>query len=186
MLYLMTVLAFVILRGWRIRGKTGLSSIRWRFIMLHAGLLLVLASSFWGRPDSETLNMRISEGTGIDEAYRQDGTLKVLPYQVELKECDVQFYGDGTPMSYEASVLVGGREAVLKVNHPYRVSFGEDLYLTGYEQDEGTDSCVVMIVREPGRYGTLAGILMILCGAFLMFFAGPVKKRKPVAYGDME
>ena len=154
--------------------------------MLHAGLLLALASSFWGRPDTETLHMSISEGASADEAYRPDGTLKVLPYQVELKDLDVRFYDGGTPMSYKASLLVGGKEALVKVNHPYRISFGEDLYLAGYEPDKGTDSCVVMIVREPGRYSTLAGILMIICGAFLMFFAGPVKKRKSVAYGDME
>ena len=51
--YLQTVLVFVILRGFRAATPTGarLGPIRWRFILLHAGLLLTLASSFWGAPD---------------------------------------------------------------------------------------------------------------------------------------
>ena len=33
--------------------------------------------------------------------------------------------------------------------------------------------CVVQIVREPLKYLMLAGIIMMLCGARLLFLAGP-------------
>ena len=49
LLYFQTVLAYIILRGWRRNGN-----VRWRFVFLHFGLLLAVASSFWSAPDNMT------------------------------------------------------------------------------------------------------------------------------------
>ena len=57
----------------------------------------------------------------------------------------------------------------ITVNHPYSVRLGEDIYLAS--ASEG--GCVFQIVREPWRYFALAGILMLLAGAFLLFIKGP-------------
>ena len=58
-LLLQTVLLFVIMRGWRRQTATGarLGSVRWRFLMLHVGLLLTVGSAFWGAPDNQTMRM---------------------------------------------------------------------------------------------------------------------------------
>ena len=55
------------------------------------------------------------------------------------------------------------------VNRPYGVRFGQDIYLASVSED----SCVLQIVREPWRYFALAGIIMLLAGAFLLFINGP-------------
>ena len=57
------------------------------------------------------------------------------------------------------------------VNHPYSVKFGEDLYLSSVSEN----SCVLQIVKEPWRYFALAGIILILAGAFMLFINGPRK-----------
>ena len=61
---------------------------------------------------------------------------------------------------------------MLRVNHPYQIRFGEDLYLSGYDT-VSQEYCILQIVREPWRYVTLAGIIMILAGALLLFIGGP-------------
>ena len=77
---------------------------------------------------------------------------------------------DGKPSYYEAQVSVDGGEPVsIIVNHPHSVHFGEDIYLASVTES----GCVLQIVREPWRYFALAGILMLLAGAFMLFIKGP-------------
>ena len=55
----------------------------------------------------------------------------------------------------------------LAVNSPHTVSLGEDIYLMSYHlNSQGTDvvDCVIQIVREPWKYVTLMGIIMLLLG----------------------
>ena len=181
MLYLQTVLFFVILRGWRAPTATGarLGAVRWRFLINHAGLLLALASAFWGAPDAQTLRLQAYRDIPSREAYRMDGTLSMLTYDVELKEFNVSRYENGTPSMFEAEVLIDGKPVTLRVNEPYARSFGEDIYLSGYDMNasESTGSCVLQIVREPWKYSALAGIIMMLSGALLLFVGGPRRKN---------
>lgn len=177
MLYLQTVLFFVILRGWRAPTATGarLGTVRWRFLINHAGLLLALASAFWGVPDSETLRLQVYRDVPSREAYRMDGALSMLTYEVELKEFTVSRYENGTPSMFEAEVLIEGKPVTLRVNEPYSRSFGEDIYLSGYDMNDSdkTGSCVLQIVREPWKYSALIGIILMLSGALLLFVGGP-------------
>ena len=55
MLFFQTVLAYVILRGWR-KPAAGPrpGTVRWRFMFLHMGLFVAVASPYWGSPDSAT------------------------------------------------------------------------------------------------------------------------------------
>lgn len=175
-LYFQTVLAFVILRGWRIKSAFGIGSLRWRFLLLHAGLLLTIGSAFWGAPDSETLKLQAFKGIPVSEAYREDGSTKWLEYALVLDDFSLSYGPDGIPSDYTAFVMVGDERTELRVNHPFSVSFGEDLYLSGYDV-EGGDYCILQIVREPWRYGALAGIVMMLAGAVLLFIRGPQKRK---------
>jgi hypothetical protein len=63
----------------------------------------------------------------------------------------------------------GGEPVLLQVNDPYSVKIGEDVYLASVSARH----CVLQIVREPWRYFALAGILMLLGGAFMLFINGP-------------
>ena len=140
-LFMMTVLFFVLLRGW----KNG-NGIRWRFILNHAGLLLALSSAFFGAPDSETLMLQAFRDRPVREAFRTDGTRAWLSYEVEMKDFRMEMFEDGTPSSYEADILVDGEMVTLKVNHPYSNGLSEDIYLNSYDRMYG-DYCILQIVR---------------------------------------
>ena len=179
LLYFQTVLAFVILRGWRRPSAAVVvpGNVRWRFLLNHTGLLLAVSSAFWGAPDSETLRLQAVRDTPVREAYRMDGSSYWLPYETVLKEFTVSLYENGTPSMYEAEVVVDGETVVLRVNEPYSKSFAEDIYLSGYDSTAvgRPEYCVLQIVREPWKYPALAGIVMMLAGALLLFIKGPQK-----------
>ena len=166
LMYVQIVLFLITLRGW----KGADSSVRWRFLLLHLGLLLAVGSGFWGAPDTEEYRMRLY----VDETSREALTLEakrvVLPYEISLYDVETEYSVDGKPSHYEALISVNGCEPVtLMVNHPYGVRLGQDLYLASVSED----SCVLQIVREPWRYFALAGIIMMLAGAFMLFIKGP-------------
>lgn len=180
-LLLQTVLLFVIMRGWRRQTASGarLGSIRWRFLMLHVGLLVTVGSAFWGAPDTQTLRMKAYVGVPSNEAISMDGRLDWLPYEVTLQDFDVQEYDNGVPSDYKAVVDVDGEVVDIKVNDPYARGFGEDVYLVGYDSAMGSESsyCILEIVREPWKYLTVAGIALLLAGALLLFICGPDNRR---------
>ena len=172
LLYFQTVLAYVILRGWRRCGN-----VRWRFILLHAGLLLAVASSFWSAPDNMTLRAKAIKDIPLSEAYGSDGRREWLKYDIELKGFDIEYDTSGGPSDYSADVIVDGRQVTLKMNHPYSISPSQTIYLTGYDE-KGRNYCILQIVYEPCRYVTLAGIAMMLAGALLLFIGGPHRRKE--------
>lgn len=154
MIYFMTVLAYVILRGYG----------RWRFMLLHAGLLIALVSGYVGAPDRSEVTLKVFADNDVYE--RSD--IRLLDFQLDT-------YDNGSPSEYRAFMEIDGREVTLKVNHPYSRRFGEDIYLTGYDVVAGADSdyCVIQIVKDPWRYGVVSGIVMMILGAVLLFIDGP-------------
>lgn len=179
LLYFQTVLLFVILRGCCQSFPDGKGKIRWRFLLNHAGLLLAVSSAFWGASDSDTLYVRAIKNHPVKEAIRIDGTGTWLPYDLELKDFRMEEYDNGVPSMFEADIAIDGQSVTLRVNEPYSVSFGSDIYLNGYDVASGADSsyCILQIVREPWRYAAVAGILMMLAGAMLLFINGPERRR---------
>lgn len=180
LLYFQTVLLFVIFRGWRAATATGarLGAVRLRFLLNHAGILVAVSSAFWGAPDSETLRLQAFLDTPVKEAFRMDGTSAWLSYDVQLTDFTVDTYENGMPSMFEADVLIDSEEVTLRVNEPYSRSFGEDIYLTGYDSMVGSESqyCIIQVVREPWKYSALVGIIMMLAGAFLLFAGGPQRR----------
>ena len=173
LLYFQTVLLFVIFRGWRSATATGarLGAVRWRFLLNHAGILVAVSSAFWGAPDSETLRLQAVLGMPVKEAFRMNGTSAWLSYDVQLLDFTVDTYENGMPSMFEADVLIDSEEVTLRVNEPYSRSFGEDLYLTGYDSMAGSESqyCIIQVVREPWKYSALVGVIMMLAGLILLF-----------------
>lgn len=180
MLYFLTVLLFVILRGWRSATATGarLGAIRWRFLLNHAGILIALASAFWGTPDSQTYRLQAVYDQPVREGYRMDGSSVWLDHEIMLTGFRMETYSDGTPAMFEADVTIGDRNVTLRVNEPCSLSLAEDIYLTGYDTEAGEQSryCILQVVREPWKYSALAGIIMMLAGALLLFAGGPQKR----------
>ena len=166
LLYVQTVVFLITLRGW----KTASGKIRWRFLLIHAGLLLALGAGYWGSPDSNELRVKLNRGQITRQAYSLDGRNSTLDYEIELKDFFTEFSSSGMPSHYEAVIAVdGGADVKLTVNHPYNVQFGEDIYLASLSDG----ACVLQIVREPWRCFALAGIVMLILGAFMLFIKGP-------------
>lgn len=166
LLYVQTVLFLVTIRGWRRPD----GAVRWRFLLLHAGLLLAVGAGFWGAPDSSELRLALGRGEEAETAYEMNGKVAGLGYRIKLLDYEVEYAQTGMPSAYEAQLSIDGAEPVmLAVNAPYGVSIGEDIYLASVSEDY----CVLQIVKEPWRYFALAGILMLLAGAFMLFIKGP-------------
>ena len=100
---------------------------------------------------------------------------------MELRSFSVEYYPNGRPSRFAATVRLGDDEALLEVNHPYSYRLGEDVYLTGYDMASGNESryCVLQVVMQPWKYITVTGILMMLAGAVLLFINGPERRVNP-------
>ena len=166
--FLLTVLLFVTVRGVYRDGK-----IRWRFLLNHAGLLLAVGSSFWGAPDTQTLRMRLCAGESSSACFSLEGKGTRLPYEITLRDFRVDYFETGIPSVFEADVDIDGNDVLLRVNHPFSRTFSEDIYLTSYGIEGGREYCILQIVRQPWKWLTAAGIIMMMIAALLMFLRGP-------------
>ena len=171
LLFVMSHLVLVTLRGWR-----NADGVRWRFLLNHAGLLLALGAGFWGAPDVEELRLPLVEGRPTSDAYVSDGRSIPLGYEMSLLDFEAAYYDNGTPSDFAARVAIAGEEVTLRVNSPYHYRWGEDIYLVNYEKDlAGRTRCIVQVMRD--RWATIiaAGVAMMLVGALLMFLQGARK-----------
>lgn len=171
MLFVMSHLAVITLRGWR-----NAEGVRWRFVLNHIGLLLALGAGFWGAPDVEELRLPLVEGRPCSEAYVRDGRSVPLGYEMTLLDFEATYYDNGTPSDFVARVDIAGEEVTLRVNSPYRYRWGEDVYLVSYEKDlAGRTRCIVQVVRDGWSPIMAVGVAMMLMGALLMFLQGARK-----------
>lgn len=164
-LFTLTHLLLITMRGWRTA-----KGIRWRFTLLHAGLIIALGAGFWGSPDRVQLRTMLQDKP-VNHAYHLDSTLTNLDYTMQLEECNTEYNTSGMPTLFEAKVSIDNEIVTLKVNHPYNRTFGEKIYLVSINQEHGY--CIVEIVREPWQWASLAGIILILAGAVMLFIRGP-------------
>ena len=172
LLFVQSHLLFVILRGWRNR-----KGIRWRFCLIHIGLLLALGAGFWGAPDREQLRTAVHHFPS-NEAYTMEGVHQFLPYTIELKDFCIQQSASGAPTHYEAQIMVDGRVVTLQVNHPYARTLSEKIYLVSFASSpRGERYAIIEIVNEPWQWLSAIGIIMLVAGAVLLFIQGPRVRR---------
>lgn len=164
LLFVLTHLAFVILRGWR--NNAG---IRLRFILTHVGLWLALGAGFWGAPDREQLRLAI-DSNATDQAYTMEGAVHRLPYELRLESLTIE------PTNYEACVAIDDEIVLLRVNHPYDYSLSQKIYLASVsDANAGAEYAIIEIVKEPWQWLSMAGIVMLILGGVLLFVRGPRK-----------
>ena len=168
-LFTLTHLSLVTLRGWR-----NVNGIRWRFTLLHCGLILLLGAGFWGAPDRHVVRMAFERGEQSNIAYSTSGGAENLSYEIELSDIRTERDDAGRLSAIEADVVVDGNSATLSVNHPASKGFGTKIYIVNDFRD---GYAVIEIIDEPWHYLSLVGILMLLVGAVMMFAKGPKKAR---------
>ena len=167
LLYVMSHLYLITLRGMCATG-----AVRWRFTLLHLGLLIALGAGFWGAADRVQLRMAV-DGRANNVTYTMSGEAHTLDYYISLKEFSVRPGGDGEHMQYEATVTVDREDVVLRVNHPYSRTWAEKIYIVNHGAQPAGNYVVVEIVIEPWQWLSAAGIVMLIVGAVLMFLRGP-------------
>lgn len=165
--FVLSQLTMVVLRGWR-----NAQGIRWRFLCNHVGLWLAVGAGFWGAPDTDVMRLMVVADVPNSRAYHTDGYTTMLDYEMILADFRVDMYDNGTPMAYEADVVVDGKQVTLAVNHPYSRTIAEDIYLVGYEPYADGVACIVQVVRQPWKWVMAAGIVMLIAGAIMMFVQG--------------
>lgn len=167
LLYVLTQLTMVILRGWR-----NSKGVRWRFVFNHVGLWLAVGAGFWGAPDTKVVRLMIDAEQTYNMAYCADGSVHMLDYTLQLVDFRTDYYENGVPSWYEADVAINRESVTLAVNHPHAVNFIEDIYLTALEYDEDGVYCIIQVVKQPAKLVMAIGIIMLIVGAIMMFVQG--------------
>lgn len=138
------------------------------FACVHVGIWLALFGGMAGAADTTQLHALLAVDEDVAEAYDDNGCKLPLGYTMRLQRFAIERNAaNNTPVQYRAWLLVDGAQCELAVNSPHAVNLGEDIYLMSYHLNkEGTQvaNCVIQIVREPWKYVTLAGIVMLLVG----------------------
>lgn len=164
LLFVLTHLAFVILRGWR--NNAG---IRLRFILTHVGLWLALGAGFFGAPDREQMRVAV-DSNATNQAYTMAGAVRILPYELRLESLTIE------PTHYEARVAINDEIVSLRVNHPYNYTLSQKIYLASVsDANAGAEYAIIEIVDEPWQWLSMAGIVMLILGGVLLFVRGPRK-----------
>lgn len=170
-------LSAVVFRGLAVKRRHKL-----RFALIHVGLLVVLGTGLAGSADTREWRMLAVVGEPVQQAFDARGGRASLDEPLVLQAFDVDYYPDGTPQNYTAKVTIGGREAILKVNHPHGLSWSKDLYLADYEHvPAGMQPryCVLQLVEEPWKWFMWIGIWMMIAGSLLLFVQGvPALQKK--------
>lgn len=169
LLALLAVLLYTIYRGAR-RHR-----VRVRFLLIHAGLFLALLGGFAGSADTEEWRVLVRSDVPASAAYDAGGSRKMLRKSFRMENFTAEYYPDGIPRDFEALLDVDGEKVTVKVNHPYSLSFSDEVYLVDYEhvpQGQQVGYCVLQIVHQPWKYLQWAGIWMLIAGSVLLFIQG--------------
>lgn len=166
---LLLTLAVLFLAMLRYRG-----AMRLRFLLNHAGLFIFIAALAFGAPDMQRLRAAVDTGGSTDVAYDDRGHPHSLGYTLAVESFEADFYDNGQPSGFRAVVTADGKSRTLRVNHPWRKSWRQDIYLAGYDTAAGSDSqyCILEFVVQPWKYAALAGLLLFLAGAVAMIRGG--------------
>jgi hypothetical protein len=172
---LMTNLLLVILRH-----QAGMKRHRIRFLLNHVGLWIVLLASFFGSADTQKVRVMALRDQPTMESFDIGGKIKPLEIPITFKTFKVDYFDNGMPSYYEATLLLGKEMKRVEINHPCRMTWDTDLYLVNYDMEKGDETpyCVLEVVTQPWRYVTMLGIVMMACGAVLLFIYGRDKTKK--------
>ena len=164
------------------RGLSRPRPYKLRFTLVHAGLLLALSGGFFGAPDTYEWRAIVTKEQPTAEAFDKGGYKTALGETLQLVSSEATFSERGIPQDYTAELRTGkGSTFKLKVNHPHRLSWQDDLYLESINTTGTTDIspyCIVLWVRQPWKYVQWTGIWMLIAGSALLFIQGPFRTGK--------
>ena len=151
--------------------KTALKYLR--LILPHLGIALIILAMILGHFYNWRGKAVLLTTDKTNVFITKNNELKITPYALTLTEFNTTHYDTGEPKSFEAIIDVEENDIIksiaLYVNHPYKMAFGQDLYLISYHylQPENEICCVVELVHEPFQGVFLVGIIFLIVGLLL-------------------
>lgn len=141
------------------------------FLLLHAGIFLVLFGGFFGAPDREDGQVLLEYNVPTHTAYQSNGEMLPLPFEMQIDTFYVDYYADGrSPKQFTTRFTIreirektSASKLTTAVNHPcsYR---GYHFYQSNYDPVRGEYS-VLKVVRDPWIVLVWIGIALLAIGA---------------------
>jgi len=141
-----------------------------RLILPHLGIVLIILAMALGYFYNWRGKAVLLTTDKTNVFITKNRELKIVPYALTLTQFNTTHYDTGEPKSFEAIIDVEENDIIksiaLYVNHPYKMDFGQDLYLISYHylQPENEICCVVELVYEPFQGVFLVGIILVMVG----------------------
>lgn len=155
---LMVSLALVTLKGLKSKSLV--------YIFSHLGLFLVLYGGFFGAPDFKDCQIAVGFETPSHVARTVDGKFIPLPFEITLKDFQVDYYEDGvSPKQYTSTFFADGKTYSTSVNHPCRVK-GCLIYQADYDRERGEYS-ILKLVKDPWIPIIYLGMILLALSAVL-------------------
>ena len=175
--YMAVILGVVILRRFsKLRYHRSMQDVA--FLLNHCGLFLAMTTATLGNADMQRLRMITVVGEPEWRALTQEGTIRVMPLAIELKQFIMETYDDGSPKRYASEIQIltkSGKNihTTVDVNKPVEVD-GWKIYQYGYDTQMGamSQTSVLELVRDPWLPLVYTGIYMMLGGAVCLFALG--------------
>lgn len=152
------------------------------FLLNHAGLLVTIVCATLGSADMQRVKMLTAEHTVQWRAIDQQRHVKEMPVGIALKRCILETYDNGAPRRFASEIDVVTRtgkriQTTVDVNQPVEVE-GWKIYQFDYDTDplSGQTLSVLELVRDPWWPAVMAGIVMMMAGALMMFLMHPVQR----------
>jgi len=149
------------------------------FLLIHAGLLILLIAAGLGSADKIQLFLKVNEGESVRNGYdRLTGKTYQLPFEIALEDFSIDYYPDRSIKSYNSLVTLKNSDGEVKkwnirVNYPLRYRSWW-IYQYSYDLDKEVDSkyAVLQLVRDPWLILAWVGMFMLFAGAVNMFWKG--------------
>jgi len=149
------------------------------FLLIHAGLLILLIAAGLGSADKIQLFLKVNEGESVRNGYdRLTGKTYQLPFEIALEDFSIDYYPDRSIKSYNSLVTLKNSNGEVKqwnirVNYPLRYRSWW-IYQYSYDLDKEGDSkhAVLQLVRDPWLILAWVGMFMLFAGAVNMFWKG--------------
>lgn len=163
----MTIVAVCYIVRQRLYRRAATFALHLSFVLIIVGALVTYLFGLQGR-----LHLRQGEGT-VTEFTLQDGAPRQLPFSVELKDFELQYYtGTFAPMDYVSHILIadGGQhiEGKVSMNNIF-THRGYRFYQSGYDAD-GQGASLAISYDPYGIAITYAGYLGLLLSMLAFFF----------------
>ena len=143
------------------------------FLLLHAGIFLVLFGGFFGAPDKEDGQVLLEYGEPTHIAYQANGEMLPLSFDIQIDTFYINYYPDGrSPKQFTTRFTIhkigetvdeGARTLITAVNHPCAWR-GYHFYQSNYDPLRGEYS-VLKVVRDPWIAFVWVGIALLAIGA---------------------